>query len=443
MRTTFVAPSLDAALDRDGFVVVKLLDADGVERLTKAYDQLGVAPGDPQRACLDTFHCFDVDYKEAVHAEVEAVLRPAVEPLFDDYKSLSYCYIQKWPGETSGFGLHQDISVLDETKFRSVEVWCALTDTDEENGQLWVVPGSHRWAPVPRGIHGFPPPYLGIQERLVRRHAVPVPVRAGDAIIFNHALLHFSFPNRSGRFRLVAATDMIPTEAQHLHYVAGQAGRVDVCEIDESFWTVNNPFTLRRPPTSLRRVGEVDPAEFPVLTDDDLDRLVAAGEAIDHPPLDVDYINPDLRWCHRCGTTEGVAGYVDTFIGNTNLLCERCEAAQARMAGVVGDLDPQLLEDLAEGGWATVDLSPVVDLDALRSVARSASFDGSARVLRSDRDAAPAEAARLDAELAASAQHYVDVALPGYRVVTSTVVRADPAGGGEGPELAASWQHVD
>src|SRR4051794_15235055 len=154
MRSTVLDPELNAKLHTHGYVVVPLIDAAGVERLSTAYDRLGVAPGDPQRACVDTFHCFDHKYKHAVHGEVEAVLQPAVDALFDRYKPLSYCYIQKWPGERSAFGLHQDIAVVDESEAWSVEVWCALTDTNEENGQLWVTPGSHRWATgAIRGIH--------------------------------------------------------------------------------------------------------------------------------------------------------------------------------------------------------------------------------------------------------------------------------------------------
>ena len=34
----------------------------------------------------------------------------------------------------SGFGLHQDLSLVDETQYRSAEIWVALDDTDQTNG---------------------------------------------------------------------------------------------------------------------------------------------------------------------------------------------------------------------------------------------------------------------------------------------------------------------
>lgn len=443
MRATFVDTSLDEALDRDGYVVVPMLDDAGVERLRKAYESLGVAPGDPQRACIDTFHCFDAEYKEAVHSEVESVLSPAVQGLFDRYKSLSFCYIQKWPGETSGFGIHQDISVLDETQYRSVEVWCALDDTSVENGQLWVVPGSHRWAPgVVRGIHCVPPVYRGLEERILSRHAIPVPVKAGEAVIFLHSTYHFSYANESDSFRLVAATDMIPVEAPHLHYVGSADGTINEYEIDESFWVEQNPFTLMRAPASLRKIGEVDASVYVPLTDADLDRFVEEGLAIDHEPLDIRPITPDLRWCHRCGTTDGVEGYIDKYSGNVTLLCANCDAAQARMAGVIGDIDPELLRRLDEDGYAVVDLLDDTSRLAAHELVDELDIDESLGFYTMNRDAPRELAVKLDLALRELVQPSIDRVLPGFRVFKSIPIVKGPVGNNP-VGLHQDWEYVD
>ena len=250
-----------------------------------------------------------------------------MERLFLQQKAVSFCYIMKWPGPQSGFGLHQDLTVVDESRFRSVEVWCALHDTNEDNGQLWVVPGSHAWSDSLRGIHRFSPPYVGLERRIVERHAVPLPMKAGEAVIFNHATYHFSYPNRTDVPRLVAATDLMPIEADHLHYVADDDGRVRRYQIDEAFWVENNPFTLYEPPSRAVELGVVD-FEFPRLTDQDLDRLVDEGRAVARPPSSLGDINPPEAWCHRCGTTEGVHGQPDALMGNVSLLCTSCEALE-------------------------------------------------------------------------------------------------------------------
>ena len=330
VRDTFHDSHHQADLERDGYVVVPFLDDDQVEQLRRSYDELGAAPGDPHLACHSSFHTYDVDYKRTVDRRVKDVIGPILERTFDRQRALPCNFIVKWPAGTSGFGLHQDLSLVDERLHRSVEVWIALDDTDAVNGQLWMVPGSHAWIPTLRGIHAFPFAFADVTERIIQRHAVPVPVRRGQAVVFDHAVLHFSPPNRSGSPRLVAIDDLIPEEAQHLHYFGDGAGRVDAYEIDDSFWTDNSPFTLWRPPPRASCLGSVD-FEYRALTDVDLDELVRTGVAIETDQRVTGALNAAKPWCHRCGSAD-VEGRPDRWVGNVTMLCEPCRDAEARRA---------------------------------------------------------------------------------------------------------------
>lgn len=332
MRATFTDPELQQHLESEGYAVLPFLSPDEVAQLRAAYDRLGPAPGDPQRACQSSFHSYDKTYKVAVDEAIRPVLTPHLDSLFDRQRSLPCNFIMKWPGGMGGFGLHQDLALVDERDHRSVEVWIALEDTSAENGQLWMVPRSHRWMPTPdRGIQSFPFAYAETSQRIVKRHAVPVPVTAGTAVVFSHATLHFSLPNRSEAPRLVAITDLIPEEAAHLHYFGDGDGNIGVYEIDETFWTDNNPHTLWKPPDASRRVGTVEYHDRS-LSDEDLDRLVAEGLAVESADTPQGAINAGRPWCHRCGTTDMQGDSQDRWIGNVTLLCEDCQAAEATHA---------------------------------------------------------------------------------------------------------------
>lgn len=337
MRATFRDPDLQARLEHDGYVVVPLLSPDEVAGLRTAYADLGTAPGDPGMACHSSFHSYDPDYKTSVDHAIRAVLDRHLESVFDRQRALPCNFINKYPGGMGGFGLHQDLSLVDESRFRSVEVWIALEDTDERNGQLWMVPQSHTWLPTVRGIQSFPFAFGDASRRIIDRHGVPVPVSAGTAVVFNHATLHFSFPNRADTPRLVAITDLIPEEAEHWHYFGDGDGHVDVYAIDPSFWVENNPFTLHKPPPESERIGRVD-FEPRQLTDEDLDRLVAEGRAVETDFHPRGAINAGRRWCHRCGATmEGEAA--DRWIGNITLLCDDCRAAEVAHAPTAAHVD--------------------------------------------------------------------------------------------------------
>jgi hypothetical protein len=331
MRSTFRDPDLQQTLERDGYAVVQLLEPDEVASLRAEYEALGPAPGDPHQACHSSFHSYDRTYKERVDATVRTALGPHLERVFDRQRLLPCNFIMKWPGANGGFGLHQDTTLVDETQFRSVEVWVALEDTNELNGQLWMVPGSHQWLPTLRGIHAFDFPFRNVVDRIVKRHSRPVPVKAGEAVVFNHATVHFSYPNKSDTPRLVAIADLIPEEAQHLQHFGDGEGNLEAYAIDDAFWTENNPFTLWKPPPASASLGPVH-FEYRDLTDEDLDALVAEGRAIDTGTPGHGAMNPAKPWCHRCGATGFEAYAPNRFVGNVTLLCPSCTEAEVAYA---------------------------------------------------------------------------------------------------------------
>lgn len=94
-----------------------------------------------------------------------------------------------------------------------VTAWVALDDVDEENGCLWMVPGSYTWGEVPlSGLSGeLPPTYEGHEVG-----PVPRPMRGGH-VHYRHCLAwHASFPNRSERPRRAIGFHYMPESARYV-----------------------------------------------------------------------------------------------------------------------------------------------------------------------------------------------------------------------------------
>ena len=110
------------------------------------------------------------------------------------------------PPQFQGQAWHQD-EIYIPTRDRSlIGAWIAIDDATQENGCLWVVPGSHRSGYLyPQHPHNnpdefdFAPESFGFDES----QAVPVEVKAGAVVYFNGYLLHRSQKNRSEIYRRV------------------------------------------------------------------------------------------------------------------------------------------------------------------------------------------------------------------------------------------------
>lgn len=124
--------------------------------------------------------------------------------------------VQYKPAAVGGVNMwHQDSPYwpVVEPKDEQVTAWIALDDVDEENGCMWMVPGSHGWGEQIDFLHS-----LGGFEKMPKefdgRPLAPraCPVRKGQ-VHFHHSLTwHGSNANRSGR----------PRRAIAIHFMTGE-----------------------------------------------------------------------------------------------------------------------------------------------------------------------------------------------------------------------------
>jgi hypothetical protein len=74
-----------------------------------------------------------------------------------------------------------------------------------------VVPKSHKFFHPYRGI-SFPSPF-STYENVVRRYLQPINLKAGDILLFDNRLVHYSHLNQSKTARIVVMSGIFPEEA--------------------------------------------------------------------------------------------------------------------------------------------------------------------------------------------------------------------------------------
>lgn len=108
------------------------------------------------------------------------------------------CVMTKNPAFSSATGWHQDIRYWRFERPELVSVWLALGPEHEENGCLWLVPGSHRLAFGPKQYDEalFLRPDHEDSGKLLEKK-IPAELDEGDVLFFHCRTLHAAGANRT------------------------------------------------------------------------------------------------------------------------------------------------------------------------------------------------------------------------------------------------------
>jgi hypothetical protein len=126
-----------------------------------------------------------------------------------------------------------------------------LIDSDERNGTLSVFPGSHLKVKNIRGA-GIEPLFSGKQQEIIP-YLTPLSIKAGQLMLFDSALLHYSSANHSNSIRVSVMTNILPADAEVFLYFQNMenSSLVDEYQVPTDFFLLYNDFKneYERPPS--------------------------------------------------------------------------------------------------------------------------------------------------------------------------------------------------
>lgn len=184
-------------------------------------DAVAGRPDEPVDELMRRFLCIHYPHKVSTVAagvlakpDIVRFLTAVIGPNVKAMQSMLFIKSEGKPGQA----WHQDEHFI-PTRDRSLTaVWIALDQATTDNGCLWVLPGSHRRGVLypdreqddPRfdcTVEAYDFPYQD-------GDAVPVPLAAGQAVVFNGYLLHRSLPNNGRRgYRRALANHYMSAES--------------------------------------------------------------------------------------------------------------------------------------------------------------------------------------------------------------------------------------
>jgi hypothetical protein len=197
----------------NGFIVLDFLDKNDVESLKNIYNQNNI----PDSEHFYSTSFLPSDKKRAyLSQEIQKIIGSKANNIFRNHQELGAVFLIKSSGENSQMPIHQDWTVVEEPENHSITIWIPLIDTTEQNGAITVLPKSHRLSTGLRSP-SIQDPLQDIKE-LARPMMHTLEMKAGQAFIFSHALLHASHSNTSGESRIAVAYGLIHQETDLIYY---------------------------------------------------------------------------------------------------------------------------------------------------------------------------------------------------------------------------------
>ncbi|MEX0812895.1 MAG: phytanoyl-CoA dioxygenase family protein [Chitinophagales bacterium] len=222
------------ALKEKGYAVVPYLKEVEIKELSDFFYQNH--PNLPEGMYASS-HAKDFAFRQKMNDKIQSVCKRAAAENFQEAKVLGATFMVKSKGENGALQPHQDWNIVDEKQFNSYNIWLPLVDVDEDNGTLLILPDSHQWFKNIRG-QNIPSSYENVTDE-VWKYLRPIKMKAGEALIYDHRLLHASGINRNDQPRLVIVSGLIP-EAAEMRYYYGRENNIEEYACTPEFYFNEN-----------------------------------------------------------------------------------------------------------------------------------------------------------------------------------------------------------
>jgi len=200
----------------------------------------GFAPAGGRYHC--SFFDTNVDYKRETYRLIKSVFDGQAACYLNRHEILN-CNFYVKPG-TGELAIHQNWPAIADLNDTTITIWCPLVVVVESNSTLQFVEGSQKPFPHVEGpnVAGY---FRDSREALMKKYLKPIPMSAGEALIFDDGLTHWSANNDSDKARIAIQILCVPADAQGVYffYEPKTPDQFELIAVDSAFF-INTPATV-------------------------------------------------------------------------------------------------------------------------------------------------------------------------------------------------------
>src|SRR5688572_25810140 len=138
----FINEEQQAQFDLDGFIKVSLLDPRQISLLQQLFDKYYP---DPSAGFYSSSFENKYELKKEISNEIINIVSGSLSNVLKNYHLIGAAFLSKGTGPKSELMMHQDWTIVDEDNYYSINVWCPLVSTNQTNGTVEFIKGSHLW----------------------------------------------------------------------------------------------------------------------------------------------------------------------------------------------------------------------------------------------------------------------------------------------------------
>ena len=245
----FASKSLCKSLRSQGYFISSLISASDCEELLELYAE--TLEGPKEEFSLTAVHS-SLETRRTVSDSIQRIIEKPLKRIVPGYEiSMIGLAAKQACTSNATLPLHADYRLrrLGE-KPDGLVIWVALDDVNVENGCMHLVPGSHRLdfnhiAAYPKNPSAFD----FLDPLLVERLMKPLPMKAGEVLVFNEGLFHTTKENAGDEVRVALFGPMLPRGSKPVLYEWNEErpNWINLYQISSDFLHRFRPETLMDP----------------------------------------------------------------------------------------------------------------------------------------------------------------------------------------------------
>ncbi|MFN8263211.1 MAG: phytanoyl-CoA dioxygenase family protein [Chitinophagales bacterium] len=245
-NSLFKDNKLNEEIDENGYSVIPFLSNEEIKILTEYYNtNYTKETGIQFSTFIDEFEA-----KLRTNKIINEITERAVKEYFTNYKIFMSGFIVKNNDKKSELVIHQDMSLVDESKFNPINIWIPLCNINNKNGALQLLKGSHKIFYTYRNANISN--MYSKNYNLIKEYLTPIHIKAGYAIVFNSSIVHYSGNNESDENRIAIKIFMSNKDAViTIPYYDKEKNKIELFEQDDDFLfkfqQFNGPNKYERP----------------------------------------------------------------------------------------------------------------------------------------------------------------------------------------------------